>query len=81
LDALDEEIDQLNELIDNAENACSLEERPEWFQEYIDRLERERLRAIEEYLRRNGNMLPGQIGQSILCGAVGGILGVIPFIP
>ncbi len=81
LDALDDEIDQLNELIDNAENACSLEQRPEWYREYIDRLERERLRAIEEYLRRNGNMLPGQIRQAILCGAVGGILGVIPFIP
>lgn len=68
-------------MIETAENACSATERPDWFQDYIDRLNQTRLNLIEQYLRENGNILPGQIAQAAICAAGGAILGIIPTIP
>jgi uncharacterized protein YdcH (DUF465 family) len=78
LDRLREETEHLEDLISELETSCDLMKRPDWYQDYIDKLRKEHLKLVAQYLRANGNLLPGQILQTIGCGAGAAILFALP---
>lgn len=78
LDRLREETKHLEDLITKLENSCDLMSRPDWYQDYINKLRADHTKLVNLYLRSNGNMLPGAIGQQIGCGAGAAILLLLP---
>ena len=78
LDNLIQEVEQLNELIDTAEGACSSDKRPPWFQNRIDKLKDTRLRLLKEHARKSSSMLPDTVRHAVYCAAAGAVATILP---
>jgi RHS repeat-associated protein len=72
------EVQQINRLIETAEGACPVERRPDWFQDYIDRLHEQRLNAVEAYVQQNAGMSFSELGRVVGCAAAGALVVFLP---
>ena len=66
---LEQLLDKANSIRDQIyqmENACPLENRRDWYQDYINKLREAYRKTIEAYLRKKGDMLSSQIAQEVL---------------
>lgn len=69
---------QINGLIREAESACPVEKRPEWFQNHIDGLYAERNAAIESYARSNALSSFSGAARKLGCITAGALAVILP---
>jgi len=78
VDAIQQEINTLNEIINKYQTSCNIDSRPQWYQDKIDKLIEKRRIALTQFVDAKSTMTLQALGQEVACGALSAASILLP---